>query len=79
MLQQELEDLRCILSAILGGNQKSPVHPLYREFACISIAVDSGRMDRARENAGLMDIRKNLHLLYEMTAIGIMDAKEMAK
>ena len=26
-----------------------------------------------------MDIRKNLRRLYEMTAIGIMDAKEMAK
>ena len=36
-------------------------------------------MDRAGENAGLMDIRKNLRRLYEMTAIGIMDAKEMVK
>ena len=30
VLQQELEDLRCILSAILGGNQKIPIRPLYR-------------------------------------------------
>ena len=29
-LQQELEYLRCILSAISGGNQKSHVCPLYR-------------------------------------------------
>ena len=31
------------------------------------------------DNAGLMDIKKNLRRLHEMTAIGVMDNKEMAK
>ena len=31
------------------------------------------------ENDGLMDIKKNLRRLHEMTAIGVMDNKEMAK
>ena len=31
------------------------------------------------ENAGLMDIKKNLRRLHEMIAIGVMDNKEMAK
>ena len=31
------------------------------------------------DNAGLLDIKKNLRRLYEMTAIGVMDNKEMAK
>ena len=36
-------------------------------------------MAQAGENTGLKDIKKNLRRLYEMTAIGIMDNKEMAK
>ena len=36
-------------------------------------------MAQAGENSGIQDIKKNLCRLYEMTAIGIMDNKEMAK
>ena len=36
-------------------------------------------MARYEDNAGLMDIKKNLRRLHEMTAIGVMDNKAMAK
>ena len=55
------------------------VFPLNSQFSCIVIAADSGGMAHAGDNAGLMDIKKNLRRLYEMTAIGVMDNKEMAK
>ena len=55
------------------------VFPLNSQFSCIVIAADSGGMAHAGDNAGLLDIKKNLRRLYEMTAIGIMDNKEMAK
>ena len=36
-------------------------------------------MAHTGENDGFLDIKKNLRRLYEMTAIGVMDNKEMAK
>ena len=48
------------------------------QFSCIVIATDSEGMAHVGDNAGLMDIKKNLCRLYEMTAIGVMDNKEMA-
>ena len=36
-------------------------------------------MSQAGENAGIMDVKKNLRRLYEMLAIGIMDNKEIAR
>ena len=36
-------------------------------------------MSQANENAGIMDVKKNLRRLYEMIAIGIMDNKEIAQ
>ena len=31
------------------------------------------------DHVGMLDIKKNLRRLYEMTTIGVMDNKEMAK
>ena len=36
-------------------------------------------MDQARDNASILDIKKNLRRLYEMVAIGVMDNKEIAR
>ena len=36
-------------------------------------------MDPSNENAGIVDLKKNLRRLYEMMAIGIMDNKEIAQ
>ena len=36
-------------------------------------------MSQASDNAGIMDMKKNLRHLYEMIAIGIMDSKEIAQ
>ena len=36
-------------------------------------------MAQEGENAGIMDIKKNLRRLYEMLAISVMDNKEMAQ
>ena len=36
-------------------------------------------MAQAGDNAGIMDIKKNLRWLYEMVAIGVMDNKEIAR
>ena len=40
---------------------------------------DFGRMAHFGNNPRLQDIMKNLRRLYQMTAIGVMDNKEMAK
>ena len=39
----------------------------------------SGLIDRGRDNVGLADLKVNIHRLYEMVAIGIMDNRETAK
>ena len=36
-------------------------------------------MDKANENVGLANLKKNLRCLYEMMTIGIMDNKEIAQ
>ena len=36
-------------------------------------------MAQAGDNAGILDIKKNLRRLYEMVAIGVMDNKEIAR
>ena len=52
---------------------------LHSQFACIEISAEAGRMSQAGENTGIMDIKKNLWRLYDMTAIGVMDNKEKAR
>ena len=79
VLQQEIAVLKRVISASWVENQDCIVHPLHKQFACIAISVDAGNMTQAGENTGLQDIKKKLRRLYEMTAIGIMDNKEMAK
>ena len=36
-------------------------------------------MAQEGENAGLMDIKKNLRRLYELLSISVMDNREMAR
>ena len=36
-------------------------------------------MSQANENAGIMDVKKNLRRLYEMIVIGIMDNNEITQ
>ena len=78
-MQQEITVLRRIPIVSLGEIQDCIVCPLNNQLARIAISADTGRMTQAGENAGLMDIKKNLRQLYEMTAIGVMDNKEMAR
>ena len=81
MFQQEI----LVLSRFIGfplleiSNSALVVGPLYRQFACIEITADSGRMAQAGDNAGILDIKKNIRRLYEMLAIGVMDNKEIAR
>ena len=81
MLQQELSVLSRFLSFPLLETLNSALAagPLYSQFACIEISADSGRMAQAGDNAGILDIKKNLRRLYEMVAIGVMDNKEIAR
>ena len=62
-----------------GENQDISIFPLHIQFSQIAITPDSGGMAHFGDNAGLLDIKKNLRRLYKMTAIGVMDNKEMAK
>ena len=61
------------------SNNTLVVGPLYSQFACIEITANSGRMAQAGDNAGILDIKKNMWRLYEMVAIGVMDNKEITR
>ena len=78
-LQQEIFDLRKVSSGSWGENQDSLDYLLHIQFSRIAISTDNRGMAHYGDNAGLMDIKKNLRRLHEMTAIGVMDNKEMAK
>ena len=52
---------------------------LHSQFSGIAIKSDSGRMAHLGNNLGLQDIMKNLRRLYELTAIGVKDNRDMAK
>ena len=43
------------------------------------LSPGNDRMSQANENAGIMDVKKNLRRLYKMIAIGIMDNKEIVR
>ena len=78
-LQQEIVGLWSVSTGCCGENQDSSDYPLHTQFSRIAITADSRGMAHYGDNAGLMDIKKNLRRLHEMTAIGVMDNKEMAK
>ena len=52
---------------------------MHSQLSRIAISAEVQEMAHYGDNAGLMDIKKNLRRLHEMTAIGVMDNKEMAK
>ena len=81
VLQQELSVLSRFLSFSLieTSNNALAAGPIFSQFACIEISADSGRMAQAGDNAGILDIKKNLWRLYKMVAIGFMDNKEIAR
>ena len=81
VLQQELAVLSHLLNFPLAETQDCVLaaRPLHSQFACIEISVEPVRMAQAGDNAGIMDIKKNLRHLYEMTTIGVMDNKEIAR
>ena len=45
----------------------------------VSISIEVSKMAQPGENAGIMDIKKNLRRMYELIAISVMDNKEMAR
>ena len=73
--------LRYILSDLSVENQASmltgSVRALHSNFTHIDLSPGNGRMSQDNENAGIMDVEKNLRRLYKMIAIGIMDNKEI--
>ena len=75
--------LNYILSGLSTENQAcvlaGSVRALHCNFARIDLPSGIDRMSQASENAGIMDMKKNLRRLYEMIAIGIMDNKEIAQ
>ena len=81
VLQQELSVLSCILNwpALEISNSIPIADPLFRQFDCLEISSDSGRMAQPGDNSGIQDIKKNLRRLYEMVSIGIMDNREVAR
>ena len=78
-LQQEIVELWRVSSECCGENQNSSDYPLHFQLSRIAISAEVQEMAHYGDNAGLMDIKKNLRRLHEMTAIGVMDNKEMAK
>ena len=79
VLQQELSVLSRILNCPEFEFSNSIADPLFRQFDCLEISSDSGRMAQPGDNAGIQDIRKNLRHLYELVSIGIMDNREVAR
>ena len=73
--------LSCILNwpALELSNNIPIADPLFRQFDCLEISSDSGRMAQPGDNAGIQDIKKNLRRLYEIVSIGIMDNREVAR
>ena len=80
MLHQELLLLSCILncSAREGSCSNLTADSLLRQFDCLVISSDFGRMAQPGDNAGIQDIKKSLRRLYEIVSIGIMDNREIA-
>ena len=81
VLQQELAVLIRLLNFPLADSPDCALaaRPLHNQFSCIEISTEAGKMAQARDNAGIMDIKKNLQCLYEMVVIGVMDNKEIAR
>ena len=75
--------LNYILSGLSAENQArvlaGSVRALHCNFVRIHLSSGTDRMSQASENAGIMDVKKNLRHFYEMIAIGIMDNKEIAQ
>ena len=63
-LHQELKVLNYILSGLSAENQDcmlaGSVRALHNNFARIDLSPGTGRMSQANENAGIMDVKKNL-------------------
>ena len=74
--------LKYFLSGLSAKNQACVlaglVRALHSNFSHIDISLGNSSMSQANENAGIMDVKKNLRRLYEMMAIDIMDNKEIA-
>ena len=52
---------------------------VHSQFSGIAITSESGRMAHLGNSLGLQDIMKNLRRIYELTAIGVKDNRDMAK
>ena len=79
VLQQELSVSSHILNCPEFDFSNSTADPLFRQFNCLEISSDFGRMAQPGDNVGIQDIRKNLRCLYELVSIGIMDNKEVSR
>ena len=76
LMFREFLILRACFNNILAP--ASPVQAIQNQFARITLLTEVGKMARDGENAGIMDIKKNLRRLYELLSISIMDIREMA-
>ena len=77
LLFRELLVLRACFNNILAP--ASPVQAIQNQFARITLLSEVGKMAQDGENAGIMDIKKNLRRLYELLFISVMDNREMAR
>ena len=76
-LLKELLVLRaCCISSVASS---SSVLSVQKQLARITLRSKVSEMAQHGENAGLVDIKKNLRRLYELLSISIMDNKETAQ
>ena len=76
-LLKELLALRACFNSSVAIS--SSVLSIQKKFACITLWTKASEMAQHGENAGLVDIKKNLRRLYELLSISVMDNREMAQ
>ena len=76
-LLKELLVLRACFNSLVAIS--SSVLSIQKQLARITLWPKASEMAQHGENAGLVDIRKNLRRLYELLSISVMDNREMAQ
>ena len=77
LVYKELLVLRFCFNSLLAPD--SSAQAIQNQFARITLLIEAGKMAQDGENAGIMDIKKNLRRLYELLSISVMDNREMAQ
>ena len=76
-LLKELLVLRAFFNSSVVSS--SSVLSIQKQFARITLRPKASEMAQHGENAGLVDIKKNLRRLYELLPISVMDNRETAQ